>query len=360
MMVTDKKQIDNLTGIRAVASFWVVLFHFSYFNLIDNASLLRIVQIGGVGVDIFFVLSGFILSYTYTESHRKIRHDADDSKAFWSLFFIKRLARLYPMHVATLLAYVPMLIVADQMAYTINPAYAYDAYHTTLNLTMLHAWGVSEMPSWNAPSWSISAEWFAYLLLFPICLRLFDRYSIIWVVLTALITWLFNLWAVQNGIGMTYEGALLRITPLFLFGYIMFRLNTIMRVPPEWATPLTLVGIIALLTMPFIGRIYSVLPLVVMVLLFGLYTGSPIVNAVFGNGVMVFLGKISYAVYLVHMPLQSVTKFLVKRFPLLLDYPIGLTVVHMSVVVIIGTVGYAVIERPGRRIITIFYRNKTN
>ena len=157
--------LDALTGLRALASAWVVLYHFR-----DDIKLLAptseplwpLLDSGYAGVDVFFVLSGFIISYTYLS--RLSTPNARESGRFLWL----RLARLYPVHLFTLLIF----------AVIIAPGGVRDASLADIwaNLTsgdffrqlfLVHAWGTDGNHAWNYPAWSISSEWFAYLL-FPL------------------------------------------------------------------------------------------------------------------------------------------------------------------------------------------------
>lgn len=105
----------------------------------------------GLGVGFFFVLSGFILTYVYRDfTGHSVRS-----------FYVARFARLWPVHLVTFL--IAALVIQPNALFV--PVYAITA---PINLLMLHAW----LPinglvfSWNAPSWSISAELWFYIL-FP-------------------------------------------------------------------------------------------------------------------------------------------------------------------------------------------------
>lgn len=91
-------QIDALTGIRAIAALWVVGFHFGLFPLgslgLDDA--LPVLRYGYLGVDLFFVLSGFIIYHVH-------QRDAGSLSIGSVLhFYGLRLARMYPVHLLTL------------------------------------------------------------------------------------------------------------------------------------------------------------------------------------------------------------------------------------------------------------------
>ena len=80
-----------------------------------------------------------------------------------------RFSRLYPLHLATLLALVPLILVfhaltGDDFIYKYN-----DAYHFGLNLAFVQYWGFEKGLSWNGPSWSISVEIALYLIFFAVC-----------------------------------------------------------------------------------------------------------------------------------------------------------------------------------------------
>ena len=162
--------LPALTGLRALAAAWVVLFHYrdDLLALVPGlAPLDTFMRAGYLGVDLFFPLSGFVLAYTY----------ADRLGGFsWrgSVDFVRnRFARVWPVHVLTLnvdLALAALLgtlgVGADGHRRT-PQAYVE-------NVAMVHTW-FSDRPSFNAPAWSISSEWFAYLLaplLFVVVARL--------------------------------------------------------------------------------------------------------------------------------------------------------------------------------------------
>jgi len=97
------KRIDNLTGLRALASVWVLLYHIQ--GLIPSANISswtwtqRFIAKGDLGVDVFFVLSGFVLSLVYVPKLPKAV-----SWSWYRHFIIRRFAKIYPMHLYVLLA----------------------------------------------------------------------------------------------------------------------------------------------------------------------------------------------------------------------------------------------------------------
>jgi peptidoglycan/LPS O-acetylase OafA/YrhL len=139
--VHTPRLIAPLTSLRGLAAIGVAGFHFFY-SMLQTAQFAR----GYLGVDLFFLLSGFILFHVY---HADLSPRA---------FFAARIARTWPLHLFVLLLLLPAF----------GRSEAFSATALLCNLTMTQAvCGVSS--SWNGVSWSLSAEWFAYLL-FPLLL----------------------------------------------------------------------------------------------------------------------------------------------------------------------------------------------
>lgn len=150
------KDIRSLTALRFFAALSIVIFHYTY-----EIDALREGLPGRfyTGVDFFFILSGFILTHSYIRS-------IEDGTFSAREFYIKRFARIYPVHIVTLflsgLTTVSSIILVQRI-FDIGDSPAC----FLSSVFMLQAWGIHARPCFNNPSWSISAEWFAYLL-FPL------------------------------------------------------------------------------------------------------------------------------------------------------------------------------------------------
>ena len=91
--MTDAQHIRPLTSLRFFAAFWVVLFH--YWPALSAAAAPMVVGKGYLGVELFFILSGFILCHVY-------RTEVEEGRFAYGGFLWARLARVYPLHLATL------------------------------------------------------------------------------------------------------------------------------------------------------------------------------------------------------------------------------------------------------------------
>ena len=162
--------IRQLTGIRFVAAFWVLLYHLQdpldRIGVMDIPVLSDVIRVGRLGVDLFFALSGFIITHTYlTRMGSRITLGA--SANFWWL----RLARIYPVHFVMLniagLAVIAQAWVTgvDKDRPWLNP------WDYVRNLLLIQEWGPHPDRGWNVVAWSLSMEWLAYLL-FPLLVLL--------------------------------------------------------------------------------------------------------------------------------------------------------------------------------------------
>jgi len=161
---TQQRFIGQLTGVRFVAAFWVLLYH--YQGALATAGLLvpvlhEVLRVGRLGVDLFFALSGFILTHTYlTRLGSKVTWSG--SLNFWWL----RLARIYPVYfvmlnVAGLAALAQGIVTGEgRRDWMTVPSYL-------KQVLMIQEWGPDPSRGWNFPAWSLSMEWLAYLF-FPL------------------------------------------------------------------------------------------------------------------------------------------------------------------------------------------------
>lgn len=165
-------RLTPLDGLRGLASLIIVILHYRNLNdkwneTIINTNpfwdqLILVYKFGWLGVEFFFVLSGFIFFWKYGEM-------ISDKAISLSNFAILRLTRLYPLHLATLIltAFLQYLVWAKS---SITFIYGNnDVYHLILQLTFLNYGWVEVGHSFNAPAWSIALEMGMYFLFYAAC-----------------------------------------------------------------------------------------------------------------------------------------------------------------------------------------------
>lgn len=336
--------LNNLTGLRFLVSIYVVLYHISY--SIPQSLITKFLEKGYLGVDIFFVLSGYVLAYVYKEQF----FDNKINKNKFLSFSIKRFARIYPLHFATLLAsiiYLHFLILVTK-----HPIHLH--YENILpQLLLIHAWGITEINAWNFPSWSISAEWFAYIFLFPTATLIFNRFGKVMLLLLAVLTWVLLILYIsdtKDGLNITTIG-ILRIIPEFLAGVMLYLYYT--HYKEELNKYISLVNIVILLICFIIYILYPsqitfvILPLICLLIL-NLVIGSRIINAFFGNKIIVFLGEISYSIYMVQFFSISICEIVIRNSSFLSAYSYTKILLYLFSTLIFALLAHFIIERPMR------------
>jgi len=106
-------------------------------------------------VELFFILSGFILCHVYLKGF-------GEGRFRYGGFLLNRLARIYPLPLATLAAMGGLAVIGRLAGLEADPNIA-DLPSLPANLLLLHAWGFAQTAAFNHPFWSIGAEWLAYL-----------------------------------------------------------------------------------------------------------------------------------------------------------------------------------------------------
>lgn len=320
-----KTRFDVLDIFRGIFSAMVVFFHLSPFAetaILNN----EFIRNSDLFVDFFFVLSGFVIAYTY--QHR-INSRADVSK-----FIKKRFFRIYPLHLVMLVAF---LIVEVGKHYLVNYIHVNNLNNPNNNLTAflssLFLLNSVKMPgvtdvSWNIPSWSISAEMIAYLL-FAITVfgvnagGVFKKRNLVYAVLIVTAVTVTALATGSGELTRSYDFGFLRGIAGFFTGVLCFnvfqarydalkdRSNTLFHI----AEPACLIAIIASVCfanpLKEAGYLYDVL-FFIAVFIFSFEKGF--VSA--GLKKIKFLknlGAYSYSVYMIHALFISLFNILFIR-----------------------------------------------
>ena len=156
-------ELPALTSIRFFAAIAVVAHHYAPSPTGPGAWVADSwIKHGFVGVSLFFVLSGFILTYTYAPIG--VVGSVARKRFGWA-----RVARIYPMHVLGLSLCAPVVIAHRIAKDGVPTGIVTSLIAASVNLSMLGAWLQFAASAWNFPSWSLSAEAFFYAC-FPLVL----------------------------------------------------------------------------------------------------------------------------------------------------------------------------------------------
>jgi peptidoglycan/LPS O-acetylase OafA/YrhL len=295
------KDIRSLTGIRGIAATWVVLYHVHERDEIRGV-LKTLLTHGYLAVDLFFLLSGFVMAFSYGRL----------ATAGWTVdsyrtFLTRRFGRVYPLYFVMTCAIALTIVVGWSKSL---PLQNFGAVFLA-NVALVQAW--FSLPSINAPAWSISTELAAYLL-FPLlsAWTLTTRRPVLILAVAlacsaALALLQFAPQPPSDSYRMgpldLYGGwmAVLRCLTEFTIGLATYRLTQFGEVARWAGRPLVAYTVtavlLALLCMPGMD-VPAVL--VMSPLLLVLASGRDRVSQLMGSRIVFFMGEISYSMYLLH------------------------------------------------------------
>lgn len=343
----DAANIRPLTALRFFAAMWVVLYH--YWPKLDVAFTPTLVEKGYLGVELFFTLSGFILCHVYLSAFGEGRFKYGD-------FLWNRLARVYPLHLATLLGMIALGVGAGAAGFAVD-AGILSWESLPANVLLLQAWGLAPQAAFNHPSWSISAEWFAYLT-FPISAwaawKLRSRPWLFAGLVVAAISALYATFQTLAGFSLTQatiDWGALRIVPCFMLGCAMHALwrSGAVRSLSAAAVGATFFGA-GMLVAAAVGA-----PDVVSIIGFGglilCLAGLAQQGSSFASQpTFVYLGEISYSTYMICVPWKIIfVNVAAKALNLPTEkLPLGLWIIFLVGVVPLSALSYHLIEKPAR------------
>jgi peptidoglycan/LPS O-acetylase OafA/YrhL len=345
-----RADLPALTGIRGLAAWFVVLYHIRLGaapHLPDWADIT--LSKGYLAVDLFFMLSGFVLWLNYSDRLRR-----DGLKAV-PKYLGRRVARVWPLHLFMLAA---MVVFASAVAATgeLNPVH-YPWAELPLHVLLIHNWGFTNGLTWNDPSWSISGEAAAYLLL-PLLVLAVDwrRFSPAWAV-AALLLLVSLLSATMNWNGATLLGediprfGLPRAVTEFTMGTIVCALWQHWCARPRRAAGLAaaLVAAAALLAFATPAAETLVVPMFLAGLLLALALTADRAGNPLAARPTYYLGEISYSTYLVHFLLYIVFKILFVADPANVSLP--LIALFLLLTLIASIALHHGVERPAQRLL---------
>ncbi|ASW00125.1 acyltransferase family protein [Paraburkholderia aromaticivorans] len=348
------KQINSLTSLRFFAAAMVVVFHtrreFGYFGLADHLALTQ-------AVSLFFVLSGYILAHT----HRTITSRSD-----LFIFYLKRFARIWPLHLAGAAAALWLIHFEG------GSVRGEDAI---LNVLLLHAWSsdITTYFSLNGVSWSLSDEAFFYAV-FPL---LIWRVNATWVVklaATVLVTAAMLLAFKNMGrplmLWSAYISPITRLSE-FMMGIAAYQLRGKLRSVIEggWrasaleiGTALIVASAIWVADLKFVSDLpfHPIKPVAIWLSNCGVGVLFTLLIAVFAleggalsrllqARLLIYLGKISFALYMMH---QLVLRYAEDHGYMAPDYPVAAkAALYWLAAIAVAAAAHHLIEIPAQRVI---------
>lgn len=347
-----RSEIRPLTGIRGVAAIAVLFHHFGEKMEAIFPPLAVVAPIrghGNLGVDLFFILSGFIMTYVYSQHLRNF------SVEDYRKFIVKRFARLYPNHLTALLLLLGIWTVARAAGITMQGNYSFRDFF--MQAFLLN--GFLPNRAWNYPNWSVSIEWFAYLAIFPASipisrLHLVRRFPFI-VGISLTILYVFTYLHVPAWSAKTYQIILQFLAGVFIFmAWEGRKQSAQLRLPVADIVAATVIVVFASSYFALLDyfQVTYILICCCPLLIYGLANQTGILSRWLGTRVWVYLGTISYALYITHAVVEKVLKVAApveKCAGLPLPARMVIVLLHLVIPIVFAAVIYHFIEEPGRR-----------
>jgi peptidoglycan/LPS O-acetylase OafA/YrhL len=369
------QHVDALTGVRGFAAMWVFAFHtwivaltptlaVGIFGMIVD--LTPLAKFGWLGLDVFFTLSGFLL--TRQATLRRLNHAGPYRVSMtahtvigepYFRYLRRRILRVFPAYYACLTAIV--LLTANGI-YTSVPG----RLEMFLHLAMAHNVVEKYIATMNGVFWTLPFEWNFYLV-FPLLYFILYRYGkLALYALTLAIVLAVKIYVLKSGNGYVQLFLPLRLDE-FVAGMCAGALATSVSRRRAWTIGAFWIGVGLLLATPWLFSSYPGvhnyydlkgffrpvwIEISVCLLLLGLSGSRHAAVGIFDNKVAIWLGLISYSVYLFHAPL-------LQLLPVMGLVPVRsagvqpswahLFAVAIPVTILVSTLSYHLIERPFQR-----------
>jgi peptidoglycan/LPS O-acetylase OafA/YrhL len=340
---TSDRPIEALTGLRIFLAFWVVtrhLFHsFGDPAFFDFGMSLALFDKGYMGVDGFFILSGFILAYNYASGRPFSYRD----------FISARFARVYPVHIVCLFGAAAVILFKEHHLHKHIIGTDQNTWiGFAQNLVLLNAWSMDTITGWNDVAWSVSAEWFAYVF-FPVFVLLVPARNrllalIALVLPIAVLGWLE--WRSPDHLSL--PGGLSRLIPEFYAGVLLCRIRKMMN----FANLPIVSGIVALVLVN-VGVVLNIDSLSVVglgALVFALSSRADLLTRPLSVSWVVYLGEVSYCMYMIQrFPLEALS-FARKNVAFVGHLPQAVQfILYMAALTGGAMIVHHLVENPARR-----------
>jgi peptidoglycan/LPS O-acetylase OafA/YrhL len=349
VIVNMKAEIRPLTGVRGVAALIIVIYHYGKFHL-DHVNDVWAVPHGYLPVDLFFMLSGFVIGYVYRDDLHP------ESSQNYKIFLIKRFARLYPAYIVISAFYVLKI----GLGLTGEETFArFDWLDAIGNLLLLTGWGLNIYPLIGV-SWASSAElgsYFAAPVLMKYTLEKDVRWWAACVVLSLIGICLIS-YSGQGASGPLDVVDRNSFLPLCraIIGFTL-GLATLRYAPylDRLSATTQDVLVIAILALMIALAVFTAedLPIYLLFVPFIaiLSRDGRAAQALFGNRLVYHLGVISYSIYLFHPLFLTFAERSSRHFGSTMTAYVLCTLACFAAIWLLSYLSYRFVEMPGRQFV---------
>jgi peptidoglycan/LPS O-acetylase OafA/YrhL len=343
--------IRALTGVRGVAAVIIVIYHYGKFRLdLSSDATVWAVPHGYLPVDMFFMLSGFVIGYVYKDAF------LSDPWTNYRIFLIKRFARLYPAYIVISAFYALKIA----LGLTGEETFArFDGLDIVGNLLMLVGWGLNIYPLIGV-SWASSAELGSYVAA-PVLMKYTLQKSVGWclacVALCLLGIYLISL-SGQGASGpldvvdRSSPLPLLRAMVGFTLGLATFRFaHHLDRLSATVQDILVIVVLAAMMAVAVFTKDDLPIYLLFIPFIAILSRDGRVAQLLFGNRLAYHLGAISYSIYLIHPLFLTFAERTSRHVGNTLTAYVCCVLVAFAAIWLLSYLSYRFIEIPGRQFV---------
>jgi peptidoglycan/LPS O-acetylase OafA/YrhL len=339
-----RHRLRSLDLLRGLAAIIVIFWHFSgVFKQQPGFQVFRPFYTNGqTAVDVFFVISGFILQHVYADKFR--------SKNDLLNFIVRRLARLYPLHLITLLVVAVLFLGFYFKTGVYGYVFLYNDFrHFLMNVFFVQYVGFQDGFSFNAPSWSLSSEFWINIIFAGLALVLGRELAVltglaIAVVCAIVLIFVHGQWLSLTSIHGWLEPILLRAAAGFFAGVVTYEIWMRVKVPQATANLILAISGCAILALMCIPRTFgaivyveATIAIIAAPLMIFSASSSVFAEKVGGSYLGRWIGVTSFSVYMWHFPVAAAMALVgMDALPvgILLCLFVGLTFLMASISVI--------------------------
>lgn len=311
----------------------------------------RIVDLGAQGVAIFFVISGYSVAASYATS-----------EGYWDYLY-KRLWRIAPLYYFWI--GVAIIVGATATYWQRRFAVSVEAYNILMHLSFLSFLDYKIANTLLGVEWSIPIEVFWYLFIPLLMCWMISRKQLVIAIFLSLICYKLAVKYLTTLVAPIQDAALaIPWSPIpyalgFFLGIAAFRIRNYGDHFARWGNVMLIVvfGMISFLILKPTSSIlmlddYQFFSMATFLLILFGSSSSQLFRCIFTNKIVVYLGTISYGIYLCHLPLINI----LTRLNLIYPDSLGLAfLILLGCSILVSTVTYFIIERPGQHIGKLFY-----
>jgi len=334
------KKYYGIELLRFFSSVGIMVYHYStsffYLNLGNaypfSSSLNLIYIYGDYAVSTFFVISGLVFSNIY------LRQNNNESL---KKFFIKRFARLYPLHILTLILILFLQLIFLQTSGSFQLYPFIDLYHFILHVFFAYGWGLEEGRAFNSPIWTVSLEVVIYFIFF-FSIKLIKKYKIFLV----LFIYCILLFIDKGQFSQTSIARFLNhvefigFCKLFFSGVFVFLITEKFK-NFNYLMIFSILGI----ALSFVGNFKLYLFCPNLLLFFVLIDNFKIINKI--KELFQLLGSLTYSIYLFHTVTFLIAFFILSNTNTIdLFYSNYFFIIYLLVTILISFYSFTYFEKP--------------